>query len=523
MNESKSSSIFKNITSFIKKHTFIFAFLSGLIYAIPFMVEWLFPLIFFALVTFFYTLNSREKRGDFRSFFLFFFGTYLVVYTLFFKLYPFEGFSFSEFQGKAIVIFAWIAVSLIHSTMGAFVLSFSRFFKKEPLSYAISCGALWIIYEWTLSLGELAFPWINVSIGFVKFLPYLQTASLFGNGIITFVTVFFSCALALFLFCKNKKYLLKIASLILCANLLIGTILFIIPEKKEKEISALIVQGNVSMGDKWKSSNFTEILNNHVILINKAFENNTYDVVLMAETVFPKSFYENGFIHTQLSKIASDYSTTIIFGVILTEDNQKFNGIMAIYPDGTVSEPYYKQKLVPFGETIPYMGIFDIIFPALNDLNMDSSYVEGTECRVISDHNGNVYGPLVCYDSVFSDFSRENILLGAEILAVSTNDSWYKDGAAVSQHQSHSIIRAIETGRYVFRSANTGISCIISSKGKIIEESGIMTEETIGAKGYALTHKTLYVILGNVSLYLAFISLPALFTVKKIKEKISQK
>ena len=117
---------------------------------------------------------------------------------------------------------------------------------------------------------------------------------------------------------------------------------------------------------------------------------------------------------------------------------------------------------------MPELGIIGMLIPQLNELDGEESFIEGTTSTPIKSYDGTSYGALICYDSVFAELSRRSVKNGAEIIAVSTNDAWYKDGPAVKNHKSQSIIRAIETGRYILRSANTGISCIITSKGKTV-------------------------------------------------------
>lgn len=527
-----------SIKSKIKKHKNIFSLLSGTLFAAPMLLEWLFPFTFLGLILLFYTINidnnltecksnnkpqlTFKKKSHFiasiknriysllspylKCLLLFFFGSFITVYTLFLKLYPIGGFDFTKAQNIIIVIFAWIASSIIHSVMGGVILCISKSFIHSPFKYALSCGALWVIFEYSTSLGFLAFPWMNISVSIIKFLPFLQTASLFGNGFITFVVVFSCCCISLFLLCKNKKSFLKVAILTLCANLILGSVLLAIPEDKDKEVSVCIVQGNVSM-DERGDRELTDILSQHEKLIRDTLESEKADVVLLAETVFPAVYTKNGLIYQTLSKIAKDYNVSVIFGVILkVDDTSLHNAMLTIYPDGSTSEPYIKRNLVPFGEKLPSFDILGTLVPLLKELRFDIGYIEGTEGKTLTDNNGVVYSPLVCYDSVFANNSRENVLLGGEIIAVSTNDAWYKDGKAVTHHQNHSIIRAIESGRYVFRSANTGISCIISSKGIIKAESEIQVEQTICGKGYTSNRKTLYVLLGNTSLYASFIS-----------------
>ncbi|MBE6648370.1 MAG: apolipoprotein N-acyltransferase [Ruminococcaceae bacterium] len=513
---------FVKVISFFKAHRITASFICGMIFAAPFFREWLFPLTFLSLLCFFYLTNAEEskKKSRFIYYFAFFFGVFISVYTLFFKLYPFEGFDFSPLVGKIIVIFGWLGASLIHSVMGGVILGISKHFKKSPLLYALSCGALWVIFEFSQTLGFLAFPWVNVSLSLVKFLPFLQTASLFGNGIITFIVVFSCCIASFYFIHPDKKIYLKIASAVMASNLALGCILFVIPEIKDKEVNVLIVQGNVQMGEKWEADRLKTILINHEKLIRDNLANENADIVLLAETVFPAVYTENGLIYQTMSKIAKDFDVTVMFGVLLKSDKEEtINAIMAIYPDGTETPYYTKRKLVPFGEKLPSIDILGTIVPSLKELNRVSSYVEGTDAVIINSHTNVKYGPLVCYDSVFPELARENVLLGAEILAVSTNDSWYKDGGAVYQHQKQSIIRAIETGRYVFRSGNTGISCIITSKGIVTAESEIQTKAIILGKGYTSNRKTLFVLLGNSSLYLSFGVILGLIYIK-IKKRL---
>ncbi len=509
------------LKSILSVHKYIFLFIGGIMFATPYIWEWLFPLTFISLILLFSILNYQKDNKIkicFNYFFIFFGGCFLTVYTLFFNLYPFEGFNFTKTQGVIIVIFAWIAASLIHSFYGGVILSLSGYFRFSPILFSLSVSSLWVIFEWSMSLGFLAFPWVNISVSLIKFLPFLQTASLFGNGIITFITVFSSSLLGIALSSKisnlqkkeekkqNKISLVKISCIVLSVNTIIGTFLYFLPENKEEEINVCIVQGNVAMGEKWDEEKFHSILESHNELIRNSLDasKNKVDVVLMAETVFPAICTENGLIYQTISKIAKDYDVTVIFGAMLKIDNELHNAVMAIYPDGNVSDYYSKQKLVPFGEKMPNLGIIGELIPQLKELNNDSSYIEGKTSKAIKSYDGTLYGTLICYDSVFSEIARQSVKNGADIIAISTNDSWYKNGFAVKNHKNQSVIRAIETGRYVFRSANTGISCIITSKGDVLCESKMLEKTVVVGKGYTIQKNTLFVILGNTSLFSSF-------------------
>jgi apolipoprotein N-acyltransferase len=110
-------------------------------------------------------------------------------------------------------------------------------------------------------------------------------------------------------------------------------------------------------------------------------------------------------------------------------------------------------------------------------------------------------GSLICFDSIYERNALDSIGNGAQLLAVSTNDSWFTDSRGVWMHHAQSQLRAIETGRYVVRSANTGVSSIINDRGEALEtlaplKTGyVMDEVTLSERA------TVYSTIGNLFAY----------------------
>jgi apolipoprotein N-acyltransferase len=73
---------------------------------------------------------------------------------------------------------------------------------------------------------------------------------------------------------------------------------------------------------------------------------------------------------------------------------------------------------------------------------------------------------LICYEAIFPEIARESVDFGAQLLVNITNDSWYGFSSAPYQHLAISRMRAIETGRYLVRAANTGVSAFIDPVGR---------------------------------------------------------
>ena len=117
-------------------------------------------------------------------------------------------------------------------------------------------------------------------------------------------------------------------------------------------------------------------------------------------------------------------------------------------------------------------------------------------------------GSLICFDSIYEELSLRSVRDGAEIMVISSNDSWFFDSAAVYQHQVQAQLRAIETGRYFVRSANTGISTVLSPSGEILSWLDPLTEGYAVQEISAREGRTLYSILGNAFVYacMAFVA-----------------
>ena len=80
-----------------------------------------------------------------------------------------------------------------------------------------------------------------------------------------------------------------------------------------------------------------------------------------------------------------------------------------------------------------------------------------------------ILGPIICYESVYGAYVTEYVQKGATFLAILTNDGWWNNSQGHKQHLSIARLRAIENRRAIARSANTGVSAFINSKGDIIK------------------------------------------------------
>src|SRR5690606_19599896 len=84
--------------------------------------------------------------------------------------------------------------------------------------------------------------------------------------------------------------------------------------------------------------------------------------------------------------------------------------------------------------------------------------------------NGYRIAPFICYEIVYPDLVADGARR-ADLLVTISNDSWFGASIGPLQHLEMARMRALETGRYLLRGTNNGVSAIIDHRGRILEQS----------------------------------------------------
>lgn len=156
---------------------------------------------------------------------------------------------------------------------------------------------------------------------------------------------------------------------------------------------------------------------------------------------------------------------------------------------------YHKSRLVPGVEKMP--------FPILEKLSINLGGSSGSlgaspKAKNFTLNNGIKIAPLICYESVFGDYTTEFVKDGAQILAVITNDGWWKETPGYKQHLLFGAIRCIETRRQMIRSANVGVSAKIDQFGNISQATKYKDRVAFKCQVTPLQKQTVYVKYGNI-------------------------
>ena len=78
-----------------------------------------------------------------------------------------------------------------------------------------------------------------------------------------------------------------------------------------------------------------------------------------------------------------------------------------------------------------------------------------------------------------------------------SNDAWFGRSIGPQQHLQISQMRALETGRYMLRATNTGVTAIIDERGKVLQTIEIFTTAALHGLAQGFTGATPYVRTGN--------------------------
>ncbi len=170
---------------------------------------------------------------------------------------------------------------------------------------------------------------------------------------------------------------------------------------------------------------------------------------------------------------------------------------------------YHKSMLVPGVETLPwFLRFIDKWFEKFGGTT--AGYARQTERTVLDTKRGYKIAPAICYESVYGEFMSKYIRNGANIICIITNDGWWKNTPGHKQHMNYARLRAIETRKWVVRSANTGISCFIDPYGTVIDPQPWDTAAAIKMQVPVANGKTFFVKYGDILSRIMLVLSPAL-------------
>jgi len=424
-----------------------------------------------------------------------------------------------------IIPFALLLMPAVTAIFGVLALFLAGFWRGGPLSYGLFASGLWLFFEWRRGIDLTGAAWNRVGMIWTWDALPMQVAALGGIPLLSALTVL--CGLAVFLVLMGQRRLglgLLMTPLILVfafgAVRLLGNPL----EGQEtlEDVNVRLVQANIPMNHPDSTWVYEEHLRHST---RRPLDGISH--VIWPEGSIRAHLDLEPQIRADLAQRLSPAPFSLVFGRRSAASNLDGTAhflapthLSAYLIDhGTLDYTAYdKTQLVPFGEYVPYAGVFERMgFSALTGGFIGRVPGEGPRTLILP--GSAPLGVFICYDSLFSGriVDPED---RPQWLATITEDAWYilpdvpwlARTPGPYQHLAESRLRAVEEGLSVARASNPGVSLIYDPYGR--EWSGrlpLSSSGHIDSTIPAPTRATLFSFLGYNRVYLLLITLYVLF------------
>jgi apolipoprotein N-acyltransferase len=387
--------------------------------------------------------------------------------------------------------------------------------------------AAWVATEYLRGFFFGGFPWVPLGNSQVTTLAVAQVASVFGVYGLSALVAFVNAAIAFALLSTGRS---RVIASVATVALLVGVAAWgswrVADGSLTREGTALrvgLIQGNVAQVDKLNPTpqSMRRIFTSYLAMTRDAVRRGA-QYVIWPESSTPFTFGHDAVGEAALRDLAREVGVPLLFGsdqIVAEPELRQYNAAFLLGPDGETQAVYRKIHLVPFGEFIPLQDWLTFVAPLVKRY---LPFNAGDKV-VILPVNGHPTSTAICYEVVFPSLMRDAVIQGSQLLTTVTNDGWYGTSSAPYQHFEMASMRAIEEGRYMARSANTGISGVVDPYGRVVQASAIFEQVGLVAEVRLLSGRTIYSQIGDVIAYVGMaLTVIALVVVRPRAKNVAQ-
>lgn len=404
-------------------------------------------------------------------------------------------------------VYAAAFVSLIPFGLAAVLMALAfRLYYQLRKRYAIGWSLVglvcfWIAYEYLHQAWDLAFPWMTLGNGFAgthQLIQWYEYTGVYGGTI--WIWAINICAFLTILsaqdgFARSHRYsLLGSVGILVILPSFWSLWRYSTYEEHENPSNVVVVQPNIDPYGKFSFITPEEQLQVLIRLSDSVAQPNT-EFFVWPETAIahpPPGYDEEAFLQhpafLRLQDFLSPYKNSNVLSGIesyrLYADQETptarrwveeyidvFNAAVLV-ENSPKLQFYHKSKLVAGVEQFPFGGALTFMKPLFSAFGgTTGGYGRQDKPSVFYTQSGIGAAPVICYESIWGDYVAQYIKQGAQFIAVITNDGWWGNTAGKDQHLAYAKLRAIETRRWVARSANTGISGFINQRGDVVQRT----------------------------------------------------
>jgi apolipoprotein N-acyltransferase len=368
---------------------------------------------------------------------------------------------------------------------------------SPAVSLLLVFPSIWVLVEWFRGWFLSGFPWLQVGYSHIT-TPLGAIGPLAGvYGVSLAVAALSGLFLYAFYGRRYRAILAMVGIFAVCAGL--GRIQWTQPAGAP--FKASLLQGNVPQNVKWQPEFQQATLDLYTEMTRKHWDSR---LIIWPETAVPAFYHQvKDTYFAKLQGEAEQNDSDLLIGIPVLElptDNY-YNALVGL---GSHSGAYFKRHLVPFGEFLPLRPVLGFVLDLLEiPLSDFSRGAEGQEPLVAA---GYPLAATICYEDIFGQESLTDLPRAAYLVNV-TNDAWFGDSIAPHQHLQMAQMRARETGRYMLRATNTGVTAVISPDGTIVKQAPLFQKAAITAEIVPMQGATGYVRFGDRPVIIALFAM----------------
>lgn len=525
-----------------KIHPIFLTFSAGIILWLSWPTSPLTPLIFLGFVPLFWLADVVDSRSKF-------FGhTYLAMFlwnlltTWWIINASVVGASLAIVANSFLMCLPWWGYHI-----------FKQKFGRRAAYFAFVC--FWMLFEYNHLTWQLSWPWLSLGNVFATQTDWIQWYEYTGVGGGTLWVLIWNLIFYHGIFLYNSQR--SKTTHILNTSIIVGVFLLHLfgllffefwgglhfSEKNTPNV--IIVQPNIDPYSKFDEGSVTQQIQKHLQLSEGQIDSNTR-LIIWPETALsagnvPIDQVQNAEVYKPVFEFINRHpNLTLLTGIETlkwygqekpespyarkTSEGyyyDSYNAAVSIKA-GQPLQFYIKSKLVPGVETLPtYLNFLGSVFEKFGGTT--GGYAKDT-ASIAFKNEGNpfVTAPIICYESVYGEYVASYVKKGANLLTIMTNDGWWGNTPGHKQHLNYARLRAIETRKWVARSANTGISAVIDNYGNILETRPWDKASTIRYNIPVSSGETFYVKHGDY-LYLVFSLLAGLLVLWNVITLVKRK
>ena len=429
--------------------------LAGLLLPLAFAPFGWYPLAFVLLaVLIFLCEGCTPREAAWRGFWFGFAVFATGAYWIYISIHSFGG---------APVIIACILMLGLYCLMAAYLALMAAVAASVSLMPALRWCLLWPVlftgFEWLRGFLFSGFPWLTLGYGQIDG-PLAAWAPIAGVYGVSFVTVMLAGALLTLVRGGLQARVAAggLITVVVAATVIAQQSRWTAPVGDPLQVS--LVQGSITQDQKWQPEQLRPTLQ----LYKRLTFAQHADLVIWPEVAVPALAAQVQEFLASVAAKARAAEQQIYLGILtLDRDrNQYRNSIIGL---GRHTDQYHKRHLVPFGEFFPVPDFARRWMRSMDLPNQDT--LAGSDQQDPLPLGNLLLAPTICYEDAYGA-EQLGFLPAANILINVSNDAWFGDSIAAHQHLQIARMRALETGRYMLRATNTGITAIISPAGKIV-------------------------------------------------------